>query len=51
MMGLHEIMEEKEKVCFLLLWLSYIFLCIHAITFLYLLPATVISFFSLQLVA
>lgn len=46
------IMEKKEKVCFLLLQLSYILLCIYVITYLFLVPATVISFFfSLQLVA
>lgn len=47
---LHEIMEEKEKVCFLLLYVSCVFLCIYVITILFLVPATVILFFSLPLV-
>lgn len=42
---LNEIMEEKEKACFLLLYLSCVFLCIYVITFLFLVPATVILFF------
>jgi hypothetical protein len=47
---LHEIMEEKEKVCFLLLYVSWVFLCIYVIIFLFLVPATAILFFSLPLV-
>lgn len=47
---LHEIMEEKEKVCFLLLYLSCVLLRIYVIRFLFLVPATAILFFPLQLV-
>jgi hypothetical protein len=43
-----EIMEEKGKVCFLLLYLSCVLLCIYVIIFLFLVPATIILFFSLQ---